>query len=237
VAFVGSRLIMLLGALALLGRVVGSVAPSFDRTAWRELQAAALPLGFFMITLNLYTYIDTVILGVMRTDVETGWYAAAYRVYEGITYAPAILSAVLTPRLSFLFTSDRAGHRSLLSRSLLFSAAAGAGLGALTAVLARPLLTLIFGPQYAASVAPLQILAGGALFVFTTWILHAAAISTNMDRRLLVTTIVGLSANVALNVVLIPRLGISGAAWATVIAEALTVALLFVQVRRRMSES
>ena len=236
IAFVGSRVVMLIAALALLDRVVGSVAPSFSRTAWRDLQAAALPLGFFMIALNLYTYIDTVILGVMRTDAETGWYAASYSVYEGITYAPAILSAVLTPKLSFLFTNDRTAHRNLLRRSLLFSAAAGLGLGSLTALLAHPLMTLIFGDRYAASVPPLQILAGGALFVFMTWILHAAAISTNLDRRLLLTTVVGLSANVALNVMLIPRFGISGAAWATVIAEALTVLLLWVQIQRRMRE-
>ena len=31
----------------------------------------SLPLGFFLITLTLYTYIDTVILGIMRTDAET----------------------------------------------------------------------------------------------------------------------------------------------------------------------
>ena len=39
-----------------------------------------------------------------------------------------------------------------------------------------------------------------------------------------------------LNLVFIPRWGISGAAWATVFAEALTVALLFVQVTRRLRD-
>jgi Na+-driven multidrug efflux pump len=70
--------------------------------------------------------------------------------------------------------------------------------------------------------------------VFATWILHAGAISTNLDRRLLLTTIAGLSANVILNIALIPAYGINGAAWATVLAEALTVALLLVQLERRL---
>jgi len=39
---------------------------------------------------------------------------------------------------------------------------------------------------------------------------------------------------VALNIVLIPRYGISGAAWATVLAEGLTVVLLLVQIERRL---
>ncbi|MCC7416674.1 MAG: flippase [Acidobacteria bacterium] len=235
-AFVASRAVMLVASLALLRGAVGPVSPLFDRASWRELQAAAIPLGFFMIALNLYTYVDTVILGVMRTDVETGWYAASYSVYEGITYAPAIMSAVLTPRLSSLFTTDRRAHRLLLRRSLLSAAALGVALGGVTALGARPLMLLLFGDRYAAAIAPLRILSGGALFVFCTWILHAAAISTNLDRRLLATTIAGLSSNVILNLLFIPRWGISGAAWATVIAEALTSALLLVQILRRLRE-
>jgi O-antigen/teichoic acid export membrane protein len=119
-------------------------------------------------------------------------------------------------------------------RVLAASLALGVVLGAIAVWLAEPIIALLFGARYAPADAPLQILAAGALFVFGTWILHAAAISTNLDRRLLVTTIVGLGTNVALNVALIPRWGISGAAWATVLAEALTVAVLFAQVTRRL---
>lgn len=233
-AFVFSRLTMLAAVQVVLRRVVGSARPSFDRAIWRDLQSAALPLGFFMIALNTYTYIDTVILGLMRTDAEVGWYAASYRVYEGLTYAPSIVAAVLTPRLSYLFTTDRATHRRVLTRALLLTTALGVLLGGTAMLAARPIIILLFGQRYEAAVLPLQILSGGALFVFGTWILHAAAISTNLDRRLLITTAVGLTANVALNVVLIPRWGISGAAWATVLAEMLTVLLLLAQVMRRL---
>jgi O-antigen/teichoic acid export membrane protein len=233
-AFVGSRLLMLGAVQILLRRVVSRVVPAFDRAAWRDIQSAALPLGFFMIALNTYTYVDTVILGLMRTDAEIGWYAAAYHVYEGLTYAPSILAAVLTPRLSYLFTHDRPGHRSLLTRSLVASLALAIALGGAAALGARPIVVILYGSRYAAAAQPLQILALGALFVFATWILHAGAISTNLDRRLLLTTAIGLGANVALNIGLIPRYGIVGAAWATVLAEGLTVLLLLVQIERRL---
>jgi O-antigen/teichoic acid export membrane protein len=236
-AFVVSRVIMLLAATLMLTRVVGSTRPEYDREAWRTLQAAALPLGFFMIALNTYNYVDTLILGIMRSDVEVGWYSAAYRIYEGLTYAPAILAAVLTPTLSNLFVQDRVAHRRLLNRALIAALALGAALGGLVAWIAGPVLLTLFGAKYAPGIAPLQILSGGSLFVFSTWILHAGAISTNLDRRLLLTTAVGLTANVILNLVFIPRFGIRGAAWATVIAEALTVGLLFVQIERRVREA
>ena len=233
-AFVAARLLMCVGVGWLVHSFTQSVLPTFDRAAWRQIQAAALPLGFFMITLNLYTYIDTVILGVVRSDAETGWYAAAYRIYEGLTYAPAVLSAVLTPRFSYLFVHDRAALRTQFVRALAAAGGLGILLGAAALWLAGPIVSLLFGSSYGPSVVPLQVLSGGALFVFSTWILHAAAIATNLDRRLLVTTAVGLGSNVALNLLLIPRWGIAGAAWATVIAEAATVVLLFVQVQHRM---
>ena len=235
--FVLVRALMLVVVLALVRRHLGPIAPQIDRAAWRGLQSAALPLGFFMITLNMYTYIDTVILGVMRSDSEVAWYGAAYKLYEGLTYVPAILSAVLIPRLSNLFVLDRVEHQVLLRRTLGASIVLGVLLGAVLSATAFWILPTIFGRAYQPGIPPLQILAGGAVFVFATWILHAAAISTNLDRRLLATTVAGLTTNVILNVAFIPRWGISGAAWATVLAEALTAVALFAQVSRRLADS
>lgn len=234
IAFVVARLLMFVVVTLIVRRVTGSVRPTYDRAVWLELQTAAMPLGFFLITLTLYTYIDTVILGIMRTDAETGWYAASYRVYEGLMYAPSALATVLTPRFSQMFVNDRHGLRSLFRRSLLGSGTAGVLIGGVAVLLARPMMLVFYGPAYEAAVPPLQVLAGGSLFVFCTWILHSAAIAINLDRRLVGTTAIGLVTNIALNVLFIPRWGITGAAWATVIAEAVTVTLLYAQVQRRL---
>jgi O-antigen/teichoic acid export membrane protein len=233
-AFVGSRLTMLVVVPFLLRPLVGSVRPRFDRTAWRDLQAAALPLGFFMIAVNMYSYIDTVILGLMRTDAEVGWYSASYRVYEGLTYLPSVLAAVLIPRLSHQYVHDPRSFRKQLVQAVVLSMALGVvlGLGAMFA--AGSIMTLVFGAAYQPGIRSLQILGAGSVFVFGTWILYAAAIASNLDRRLLVTTLLGLTVNVLVNVALIPRFGIRGAAWATVIAEALTFVVLASQISARL---
>ena len=235
IAFVVARLLMFVVVTLIVQRVTGSARPTYDRAVWTELQTAALPLGFFLITLTLYTYLDTVILGIMRTDAETGWYAASYRVYEGLMYAPSAFATVLTPRFSQMFVNDRAGLRSLFRRSLIGSALMALLIGGAGMVLARRMLLLFYGAAYEPAVPPLQVLAGGSIFVFCTWILHSAAIAMNLDRRLVGTTAIGLIANIALNILFIPRMGITGSAWATVIAEALIVTLLYLQVHRRLA--
>ncbi len=111
IAFVVARGAALALAAAVTHFRLGGLGVRYDRAVWYDLHKTALPLGFFLIVLNLYSYVDSVMLGSMRTFAETGLYGAAYKIYEGFTYGALALSAVLTPRLSALFMTNRAGHR------------------------------------------------------------------------------------------------------------------------------
>ena len=229
IAFVLARAAALALAAWMTHAHLGGIGLRFDRTIWRELQTTALPLGFFLVVLNLYAYVDGVMLGVMRTDVETGLYTAAYRVYEGLSYAPSVIAAVLSPRLSALHggdRADRAAHRRLALLGLAGSTALALVVGVVAYRFATPLMTLLFGEDFAPAAAPFRILCLGLGFVFAIWVLHAIAISVNRERLLLKTGIVGLVVNVALNLYLIPRDGASGAALATIAGEGVSLVVL-----------
>ncbi len=231
-AFVGARVVTVAGGFALTHRQVGLPQPAFEMDLWRELQMNALPLGAFLIVLNVYNYVDTLLLGTMRPFGEAGLYSAAYRIYEGVTYAPAILASVLTPRLSHLWTVDRLAHARLVRQGLGLTTLLAIALGLVVWIGAPWGLVLAFGSDAIASVSTLRILDGGLIFVFAIWLLHATAISVFEQRLLLTTTVIGVVANTALNLWLIPRYGRDGAAWATVLGEALTLVLLLAGLRR-----
>ena len=205
---------------------LGGMGLRFDRVLWAELQKKALPLGLFLVVLNLYSYIDAVMLGVMRTDVETGLYTAAYRVYEGLTYAPSVIAAVLTPRLSGLFVSDRVAHRRVALFGLTGSVALAFTIGTVAYVLSAPLILLLFGPAFAGAIVPFRMLCLGLAFVFVIWVLHAIAISVNAERLLVKTGLAGLAVNVGLNLYVIPSMGANGAAFATVVGELVSMGVL-----------
>lgn len=233
VAFMASRAVALVLAAILAHRQIGPVGISVDRGLWRELQRTAIPLGLFLVVINLYSRIDVVMLGVWRTDAETGFYQNAYAVYEGLTYLPSVLAAVLTPRLASLFVTDRRKHRRLAVGAVALSAGAALLVGSLTFAFAEPLVVLLFGPQFALSASPLRILSAGLSLVYAIWILHVTAISMNRERLLLVTGIVGLVAKVALNAYLIPHYGADGAAVAVIAGEAISIAVLVEGLVRR----
>jgi O-antigen/teichoic acid export membrane protein len=229
IAFVLARATALAASAWMTHAYLGGIGLRFDRAIWRELQTTALPLGFFLVVLNLYAYVDGVMLGVMRTDVETGLYTAAYRVYEGLSYAPSVIAAVLSPRLSALYggeRADRAAHRRLALLGLAGSTALALVVGVIAYRFATPLMTVLFGEDFAPAAAPFRILCLGLGFVFAIWVLHAIAISVNRERLLLTTGIVGLVVNVGLNLYLIPHDGASGAALATVAGEGVSLVVL-----------
>jgi O-antigen/teichoic acid export membrane protein len=96
--------LMGLAVAAVLARAVAVAEPdlarstlaAFDSTStsrWRDLQRQALPIGMFLVVLNFYSYIDTLMLGVISTFGDTGLYNNAYRIYEGLSYVPGVLSA------------------------------------------------------------------------------------------------------------------------------------------------
>ncbi len=225
-AFVGSRALALVLAAVLAHRQIGPIGIDVDRELWKELQWTAIPLGLFLVVINLYSRIDIVMLGVWRTDAETGVYQNAYGVYEGLTYLPSVLASVLAPRLASLFVTDRRKHRVLALGGVGLSAGLAIAVGAVTFAWATPLVVLLFDPKFAASAAPLRILSAGLPLVYAIWILHVTAISMNRERLLLWTGIVGLVAKVALNAYLIPHYGVNGAAVAVILGEAISIGVL-----------
>jgi O-antigen/teichoic acid export membrane protein len=231
IAFVAARGVALVLAGIIAQARLGGVGFRYDGAAWLDLHKTALPLGFFLVVLNLYSYVDGVMLGFMRTDAETGLYTAAYKIYEGFTYAPLAISTVLTPRLSELFVVDRRRHRQVAVRGVASSAALGVAVATVAYVIARPLLVFLFGDAFADATPPFRILAFGLPVVFAIWILHAAAISVDRERLLLRTGLLGLAVNVGLNLYAIPHYGPNGAAFATVAGEIVSMAMLVAGLR------
>ena len=231
IAFVIARGVAFVLAAAITHVRLGGLGLRYDPAVWRDLHTAALPLGFFLVVLNLYQYVDGVMLGYLRTDAETGLYAAAFKIYEGFTYGPLAISSVITPRLSSLFTRDRLGHRQLSLAGIAGSTAMGVAVAIVAFAIATPLLVFLYGPDFADATAPFRILCVGLPIVFAIWILHAIAISVDRERLLLRTGLIGLAVNVGVNLYAIPHYGARGAAVATVVGEIVSAAVLTLGLR------
>jgi O-antigen/teichoic acid export membrane protein len=192
----------------------------------RQLHAmlrAALPIGIYYVTLNVYNYVDTVMLAALRPGREVGWYGAAYRIYEGLFLFPAILGTVFMPRLSRAHQADPGTFQVLCQRGTRLALLLGMALGLNVALLSAPLIALTFGADYDPSILTLKVLMSGLPVVFVLHFLQPVALAMDRQRLLLISGIAGLTLNVLLNGLLIPRHGQLGAALVTVVVEALVL--------------
>ena len=93
-------------------------------------------------------------------------------------------------------------------------------------------LRVLFGERSAGSVAPMLILLPGVVMMGLYLLLTRNFTSRNRQQTNIVAAVVAVFANVGLNLVLIPRLGISGAALASVGSYGLAGVILLVMFRR-----
>jgi O-antigen/teichoic acid export membrane protein len=185
-----------------------------------------LPLGAAAIAITVYYSFDTILLGVFRGDEEVAYYAAAYRIILPILALAGAVGTVAIPHLSFLVARDApAASKEVarLSRQMVLVALPMAVGGALAA---EPIIRLVYGPDFAPAVAPFRILVWSVATVYANAAFAFLLLARGGDRRYLLAVTAGAVANMALNLVVIPRAGMVGAAVVTIVSEVTVLGLL-----------
>ena len=104
-------------------------------------------------------------------------------------------------------------------------------------VFAPFLVETILGIQYMGSVSVLKVLIISLFAIYPGHLVTQALIALDAQVVFMYISLIGAFTNVGLNLVLIPRYGITGAAWATVIAEILITICCLLGIRYRLKRA
>ncbi len=146
-----------------LGRVRGVL-----RQAWPMGVSRAMRGVMFMVPVG--------VLALCWTDAVVGVYGAALRIAMALVVVSSIYGIVVFPTISRACVAGGAAEPEILAASFRLLAALIVPVCVGIAVLAEPIVTLVFGPAYGAAVLPLQILMAAML---------AAGFSDNLRRVLI----------------------------------------------------
>jgi O-antigen/teichoic acid export membrane protein len=162
---------------------------------------------------------DIFVLQALLGSEAVGTYAAAARFSELFYFLPVVITTATFPAL--LATRKKEGetsvvYKKMLQRSYDLACWGGVAVAALVFFVGPPLITLLYGEEYATSGVILQVhvLALPLVFmaaVFSKWIVAEHLLLASLWRHS-----IGAALNIALNFLLIPQLGVIGAAYATV---------------------
>ncbi len=198
----------------------------------RRLMRAAVPLMGATVLSLLFHRIDILMLSRMVDARYWGYYGVAVRVIDVVVLAPRILATAVYPQLRLACEKGEAPAVSLITGgtrvTLVFCSAL-----AITVWIFAPLIVRVMaGDAFAPAVGALRILAWAIALQAGCHMMVRLLFAADRERDLLPIGALGIVANVILNALLIPRMGIEGAAVATLVSYGLTLALYFFYARR-----
>ncbi|ROT97990.1 flippase [Histidinibacterium lentulum] len=216
-----------LGALmAYRRRTRGLPGPRIETArAWRYLRQG-FPLMLGALSAVIYLKSDILMLSYMAGQETTGIYAVAARLAEAWYVLPTAMATALFPRMVDLRDSAPERYALRVQDALDSFAAFGTLIAASSLFWAGPAVAFLFGADYAASTTVLQIYAWVGIVFATRALIHRWLLVEGIFWASAMIHATGAVANVALNLVLIPRFGAEGAAVATVISYTLAPILL-----------
>jgi len=193
--------------------------PAWRAGAWWPLVRQTLPVAAASGVYVAYFRVAIIVMSLLATAEQTGYFATAYRVVEVLAALPALALTAAFPILSRAAAEDPERLRYGVAR--VFEAALIGGVWlAVAVVLAAPLaIEVIAGPGFEPAVGILQLqgltLAASALASAMSFVLLAQ----HLNRVVLVANVGALALAVALQVSVVPSFEATGAAAATLFAE------------------
>lgn len=194
----------------------------------RHLKAVLVFFAMSCAT-TVYTNLDTVMLGFMKSDAQVGYYHAAVKVKSILVSIVTSLGAVLLPRASYYTELGlRENFQKLSQKALNFVVLISLPLMAYFILFAQEGILFLSGPAYAKAVLPMQLLMPTLLFIGLTNIMGMQVLVPLGDEKAVLQTVtLGALLNLSLNLILIPAYSCAGAAFATLAAEACVLTAQF----------
>lgn len=190
----------------------------FDKSFAKQLFAWTLP--FMLLTLfSVYNRVDTLLLSHFRSFTETGYYSAAYKFWDTLSFIPSVIGISLYP---FFAESLSKGLKDQVRSGLetytryMIALALPLALGAY--LVAKPLTLAFYGQDFAPAAPALWLLVSAVSLLLIYAPANSLIISGSTKTA---TKITGstLLLNLILNVIFIPRYGFVAAAAVTVLSE------------------
>lgn len=199
-----------------------------DLKGWRQLIKMSWPLGVYLLIFTGYDRaIDSLLIGKLLGPAEVAWYGLAYKIYGNIQQPAYFLVANIFPLLS----SKIEQKKKLFLNSLAILSA-----GSLIVIIflwfwSDWLIYLIAGQGFQPSILALKILGIAVFFSYMGQLFGFSLVSRGGQKEILVIGLVNLVVNISLNLWLIPKIGIYGAAITTAITEAVSAGLMIWRLR------
>ena len=194
-------------------RIIGREKGNYESEAYKNIIHYSVPLFFSSMMGTSASYIDRIVVSYFVNLSYLGIYNFALVIAVAATMLTSPLLNLLIPKLSSFFSLDnkmafRSSMRMLLNMVSLLYIPSALGIAALS----RSLLFIFAGRAYEEAYIPLIIIMFTTSIFVGSSVLIAGISSIRKTRIYVVSSSLSLITNLVLSIILIPLLGIVGAA-------------------------
>lgn len=195
----------------------GEIAPV--PATGKDLLVFSLPILGASMLFVVMLWVDTLMLGYFKSSQDVGLYNGATPLANFVTLVRGSLDYIYIPIAASLYAGHKLGEMKRTYQVLTkWMFAASYPIFLMLAFFPGALLNAFFGSEYMGAALALQILSGGLLLNVFLGPNSVTLIVMGKTRVLLWACLAATLANMVLNAMLIPSLGIAGAALASLIA-------------------
>ena len=203
----------------------------WDRRFFLVILRKSAPFALLVLLMASYNRIDPILLRSMASDAEAGVYAGAFRLLDALTMVAYLVSVPLLPVFSRLCAERKPVSdtvRIVFWPMMLFAM----GTALCCAFFAEPLMQWRYHENFANYVPVFRVVIFGIVPISITYIFGTLLTAGGHLRQLNIFAAASLVLNVVVNLLLIPRLGATGSAWASLTAQSfMAVAQLLLAIR------
>lgn len=190
----------------------------FDRVVALNLLKHSWPLALSSVFVTLYMKIDQLMLDAFWGKSALGVYATVVTLSEGWYFFPMALVAALFPALMHARRDDAIRYQKRLQQLYELMVIISVGIALVITLIAPYIYQWLYTPEFHAGAPTLAIHIWAGVFVFLGTASGQYLIAENLTRISFLRTAIGALANILLNLWLLPRYGMNGAAVATLLA-------------------
>ncbi|MDD4106702.1 MAG: flippase [Candidatus Shapirobacteria bacterium] len=219
-----ARILSLGLGLGLVNKITNKIKlVSIDKSFLKNFLKETWPMGVYMILFSGYDRaVDSVLIKQMIGVTDLAYYGLAYKIYGNLIQPAYFLINSVFP----LMSGKTENKRKLFwqTTGLMFL---GALIVAPTIYLLSPvIIEVLAGSEFVASIKILRILLVAMVFAYLGHLVGFTLIAKGKQKLILFIGIISLIVNIGGNLLFIPRFGIVGAAWVTVVTEAVAGLLM-----------
>jgi len=184
----------------------------------KNLLKDSWPLMLSGIAISIYMKIDQVMIKNMLDAKAVGYYAVAVRLSEVWYFIPMIITSSLFPAIINAKKISEKLYYERLQKLYDLMVWLAIGIAFPIMLLSNNIIKLLFGIQYQEAAGVLQIYVWAGVFIFLSVVNDHYLITENYTIIAFLRTSITAVFNVILNIILIPKYGINGAAFATLVS-------------------